>query len=42
MSETREYGKTFTDENGVRWVQVFEFVNGVCVDRYITKAGAQI
>lgn len=41
MNETR-YGETVTDRDGVRWVQVFEYENGECVDRYVTKAGVQI
>jgi hypothetical protein len=36
-----EYGETATDKDGTRWVQVFEYENGVCVDRYVTKAGVQ-
>jgi hypothetical protein len=42
MRTHTEYGETFTDEHGIRWHQVFEYVNGVCVDRYVTKAGAQL
>ena len=47
MTETRnytgtEYGETFTDERGIRWHQVFEYVNGECVDRYVTKVGVQL
>jgi hypothetical protein len=37
-----EYGETFTDEHGVRWHQVFEYENGECVDRYVTKVGVQL
>jgi hypothetical protein len=37
-----EYGETFTDEHGIRWHQVFEYENGECVDRYVTKVGVQL
>jgi hypothetical protein len=37
-----EYGETFTDDHGVRWHQVFEYENGECVDRYVTKVGVQL
>ena len=36
-----EYGEIVTDKDGVGWVQVFEYEDGECVDRYITKAGVQ-
>lgn len=39
---TMEYGKTVTDRDGVTWVQVFEYEDGECVDRFVTKAGVQL
>jgi hypothetical protein len=42
MNERIEYGEVFTDEHGTSWHQVFEYVNGQCVDAYVSRAGVQL